>query len=785
MGCDTVAAKVHIWGSSTMETGSHLRPTVTDTSAQVKNTLGLLPVIALSAALTGPAYAQQAQESSPGAGRDVTLGQINVEASGGGSANAVEQDTNVGRIPGKVKDVPQVVNVITPEVMEQQQTQTLEQVLRNVPGVTMAIGEGGGGLNGDQFKIRGFEAKGDIYSDGLRDFGVYVRDSFAYEGVQVFKGPSSENFGMGTTGGAINTQLKRAHLNDETIIEGQAGNGPLGRVMLDVNKQLSETSALRFVAMGHWQDLVGRDNNESNRAGVLATGSFGIGTDLTWDVSYFYQHGDRTPDYGVPMVARGTASPDNPNLPITEFGVPRSSFYGKAQDHDIFNTHAVTSKVKWEAEDWLTLYNDTRLSVYDRDFSTSVPSCSGACSADFFAGNPAFLSGYGGGNPTYEQNSWGIQNVTTGVAKFETGSLRHEAVVGLDMFYQKNERDAFSVTGKDPSVVDVRNPGATFDLPYAVARNPNSDRDSTGTNIALFASDRIWLTEQFSVLAGGRLDYFDVRHKQPVNVNAGTQAPPDWRIFEGDEDTTAFSPKASLIWEPTQDQTYYVSWARSFSPAGQFIPNASSTLNPNTPNLDPEKSDLYEVGAKVNFLGGLMSVTGAIFQIEKSNAFYRDPDTGDPEATGEDQRVRGIELGISGKPTDAWTVGLSYSYLDSKILSSAAAVPTTGNEVAYVPHNAVSLWTSYEVSKHVEMEGRLDVGGGIVYSDAYYTNSANTGQIPESFSLDAFVAYEYNNLKFALNGYNLTDNLNYSTGWSNRAVVAPGRSFVLTVSTKF
>ncbi|RUM98317.1 TonB-dependent siderophore receptor [Pseudaminobacter arsenicus] len=769
-----------------METGSQIHPSDTETISQVRNTLGLLPVIALSAALTGPVYAQ-AQETSPGAGNDVTLGQINVEASGGGSANAVEQDTNVGRIPGKVKDVPQVVNVITPEVMEQQQTQTLEQVLRNVPGVTMAIGEGGGGLNGDQFKIRGFEAKGDIYSDGLRDFGVYVRDSFAYEGVQVFKGPSSENFGMGTTGGAINTQLKRAHLDDETIIEGQAGNGPLGRVMLDVNKQLSETSALRFVAMGHWQDLVDRDNNESNRAGVLATGSFGIGTDLTWDVSYFYQHGDRTPDYGVPMVARGASSPDNPLLPITEFGVPRSSFYGKAQDHDIFNTHAVTSKVKWEAEDWLTLYNDTRLSVYDRDFSTSVPSCNdnngSTCASDFFAGNPAFLSGYGGGNPTYEQNSWGIQNVTTGVAKFETGSMRHEMVVGLDMFYQKNERDAFSVTGKDPSIVDVRNPGATFDLPYSVARNPNGDRNGSGTNIGLFASDRVWLTPEFSVLAGGRWDYFDSKYHQATTSNSNP-AP-----FEGREKTSAFSPKASLIWEPTQDQTYYASWARSFTPAGQFIANTSSAISPNTPNLDPEKSDLYEVGAKVNFLGGLMSVTGAVFQIEKSNAFFTDPVTGDTETTGEEQRVRGIELGVSGKPTDAWTVGLSYSYMDSEILaafnSSGAPTGVEGNEVAYVPHNSVSLWTSYEVSRHLEMDGRLDVGGGIVYSDAYYTNSANTGQIPESFSLDAFVAYEYNNLKFALNGYNLTDSLNYSTGWSNRAVVAPGRSFVLTVSTKF
>lgn len=766
----------YAWGSLIMEAGSQTRPSETDSIAHVRNTLGLLPVIALSAALTGPAYAQ---ENASAAGSDVALGQINVEAAGGGSANAVEQDTNVGRIPGKVKDVPQVVNVITPEVMEQQKTQTLEQVLRNVPGVTMAIGEGGGGLNGDQFKIRGFEAKGDIYSDGLRDFGVYVRDSFAYEGVQVFKGPSSENFGMGTTGGAINTQQKRAHLGDETILEGQAGNGPLGRVMLDINKELSETSALRFVAMGHWQDMVARDNVESNRAGILATGSFGIGTDLTWDLSYFYQHGDRTPDYGVPMVARGTASPDNPNRPITEFGVPRSSFYGKAQDHDIFNTHAVTSKVKWEAQDWLTLYNDTRLSVYDRDFSTSVPSCGGACLTNFFAGDPAFLSGYGGGNPTYEQSSWGIQNVTTGVAKFDTGSLRHEMVVGLDMFYQENERDAFAVTGKDFSVVDVRNPGATFDLPYTVDRNANGDRNGTGTNVALFASDRVWLTDQFSVLAGGRLDYFDSKYHQATTSNS------DPTPFEGREKTTAFSPKASLIWEPTPDQTYYASWARSFTPAGQFVTNASSAISATQPDLEPEKSDLYEVGGKANFLGGLLSLTGAVFQIEKSNAFYTDAVTGDPVATGETQRVRGFELGVSGRPTDAWTVGLSYSYLTSEILTSSAAVSTAGNEVAYVPHNAVSLWTSYEVSRHLEMDGRLDVGGGIVYSDAYFTNSANTGQIPESFSLDAFVAYEYKNLKFALNGYNLTDNLNYSTGWSNRAVVAPGRSFVLTVSSKF
>lgn len=746
----------------------------------VKTTLGLLPLIAVSAALATPAFAQSAQPGENGA---VPLSEISVEGEGT-PENATQADVDLGRIPGKVKDVPQVVNVVTPKVMEEQNTQTLEQVLRNVPGVTMAIGEGGGGLNGDQFKIRGFEAKNDVYSDGLRDFGVYVRDSFTYEGVQVFKGPSGENFGMGNVGGAINTQTKKAHLGDSLYVEGQAGTAPMGRAMVDWNRQLSETSALRFVLMGHLEDVAGRDHVESNRAGFLGTFSTGIGTDLTWDVSYMYQHGDRTPDYGVPMVANGTASIDNPSRPITEFGVDRSTFYGKAQDHDIFNTHALTSRVKWEADDVWTVYNDSRLSYYDRDFSTSVPGCNSGCSANFFAGLPAFLSGYGGGNPTYEQSSWGIQNVTTGVAKFETGSLRHELVVGFDAFYQSNSRDAFRVSGKDASIVDVRNPDPTYNLPYTVDRNPAGDRESTGTNLALFASDRVWLTEQFSILAGGRLDYFDASYWQ--RATSSTNPTP----IDLSQDTTAFSPKASLIWEPTPEQTYYATWARSFTPAGQFVTNASSGLPATQRDIDPEESDLFEVGAKWSLFDGRMGLTAAAFQIEKSNATATDANTGDPIQTGEEQRVRGIELGVSGLITDAWTVGASYSYLDSEILYANPAAdgtpsPNIGNRVSYTPENAFSLWTSYEVSRHLDMEGRLDLGGGIFYSDAYFSNSANSGKIPSSFSLDAFVAYEYKDWKIALNAYNLTNELNYSTGWSNRAVVAPGRSFVLTVGAKF
>jgi catecholate siderophore receptor len=137
-------------------------------------------------------------------------------------------------------------------MIEQQQASTVDQVLQYVPGITVATGEGNGGITGDQFRIRGFDASGDIYVDGLRDFGSYVRDSFATENVMVVKGPSSESFGNGTTGGVIELDSKKAHLGNDYSLEVSPGSGPYGRGVLDVNRQLSNTTAARVVGMVHF-----------------------------------------------------------------------------------------------------------------------------------------------------------------------------------------------------------------------------------------------------------------------------------------------------------------------------------------------------------------------------------------------------------------------------------------------------------------------------------------------------------------------------------------------------
>src|SRR5205085_1201619 len=180
-----------------------------------------------------------------------------------------------------VQDTTQAINVVGAEQMKQQAVTSLEGALKNVPGITIAIGEGGT-LAGDQFKIRGFDAKDDVYLDGLRDFGAYARDSFNYEEVQVLKGPSGLMFGRGTTGGAINTLSKTPFLKDRYSVAVEGGNGDHVRGTADLNYAFSDTGAARLNLMVTDTGVVDRDFARSTRWGIAPMIAFGLGTDTQW-----------------------------------------------------------------------------------------------------------------------------------------------------------------------------------------------------------------------------------------------------------------------------------------------------------------------------------------------------------------------------------------------------------------------------------------------------------------------------------------------------------------------
>ena len=185
------------------------------------------------------------------------------------------------RLPD-VRDAPQSISIIPRAIIEQQSASTLRDVLRNVSGISMAAGEGGGGPAGDNLTLRGFGARNDIFVDGIRDFASYTRDTFNVEQVEVVKGPSSAQTGRGSTGGYINLFSKQPELH--SFAGGSIGVGAPDflRATADLNVGGADLglagTALRLNALYHNADTPGRDHVDTKRWGIAPSVAVGLGS---------------------------------------------------------------------------------------------------------------------------------------------------------------------------------------------------------------------------------------------------------------------------------------------------------------------------------------------------------------------------------------------------------------------------------------------------------------------------------------------------------------------------
>ncbi len=754
-----------------------LRPILSGTRAGAMASAGLaLTVTALPTA----AVAQTAPSQGTGT---VTLAPVAVDALAlPDESNVNAASTKSNRLPETVKETPRVINVVPAEIIQQQRAITLEQALRNVPGITMSSGEGQGGPSGDQFRIRGLSAKGDIYLDGLKDFGVYTHDTFNTESVEVLKGPSGGAFGVGNSGGLINQSTKQASLQNQGKIEQSFGSGPTYRTAADINHKLSDTVAIRVNAMYQKQDVADRDEVESNRKGVAVDFGMGLGTATTWHLNYSYLDGDKIPDYGVSMI-RGS---NGILRPATEFGLDNSTSYVRNLDKDDTENHVLTSLLTHDVSSGISLYNDTRWSLYKRDFAATNPGALTAANNALFlnGGNPALAYGAGGGM-AYKQDGWAIQNVAGAKLDGKLAGSRNKANVGLDVNYQEDSRKQGTWVNRVNNQT-VINPSHSYSSNTYILYNQDGYRASSMENVAGFVNDRLWMTDELSLQGGARLDYFRSAYRTAASSTGG-----------GKETDTTLSPSASLIYEPSQTINTYLSYSRSYKPIGTDIaaaPNVSSTTGelPGNRDFDPEKSDLYELGAKADFLNGRLGLTGAVFLIDKANTYAIDPTTGTISdgfsEAGVGTETRGFELGTSGKITPSWSVFANYAFLSGKVTDSKTTPTIIGNDAANISKHNANLWTTYTLDEAVmkQIPGVITFGGGMQYASRYWADSANTAQIPYTFSLDAMVSYQYEHLSLALNGYNLTNHTNYSSAFNaTRAVPASGSTFMLTAGVQF
>ncbi|TPW35028.1 TonB-dependent receptor [Oecophyllibacter saccharovorans] len=697
-----------------------------------------------------------------------------------------------GRLPQDILHTPRTIDVIPHALMVQENVRSLDQALKNVPGITSSVGEGAGGLSGDQFLIRGFAAQNDIYEDGLRDFGVYTRDSFNYEAVNVIKGPSSEIFGNGTTGGAINIVTKTPRLNNREHVDFDGGSAMYFRGMVDVNRQLSDTSAFRVEGVVNSNNVVGRDKVFSHRWGIAPSLAFGLGTDTTLLLQIMHQSGDGKPDYGVPVVPGA----DHIGRPVTQMGIPRSNWYGKDQDHDRTQDTMETVRLKHRFNDHLVFHNDLRFGEYGRDFEASKAACGAACARALLAGEPqdGWVSrATGGGGPgknvggapqPYKQDSWSFQDVASTVYDFRTGPLRHQLVGGFDIEYVHDQRHQYTFLTPIPAA-NLLHPDADVG-PLVKVRGDNArgwrnlvnlpglgqKADSSGYafDAGIFLYDQIWFTQAWSLKGGFRWD----RWQTGYNATGGNPADPNSHF---NNTTNVINPTASLMYMPTARQTYYFTYATSTTPTGMYVTSGAVPIRPPGQLINkPEHATLFELGAKISAFHDRMGFTASLFRLTKDNALSADPATGQTISTGATQRNQGLELSVSGNPTRNWNISATYALYDPRTLKSQSP-NQIGKMMQYVPHNQATLWTAYRLWPNTPWN--VMVGGGVTWRQRVWLDLPNTARVPANVEFDAMIEHRISrHWRLSLNGYNLANRLNYGSLFVNRVTPAPGRAFI-------
>jgi len=733
-------------------------------------------------ALPATAFAQQVPGPQQGTVSVAAAELAPVTVSGTRGKSLRSTDMSLSRLPADARDIPQSVTVIDRTVMDSQGATTLASALRNVPGLT--IGGAEGGQIGTNINLNGFSARTDVFLDGARDRGQYYRDTFALDSIEVLMGPSSMLFGRGSTGGVINQVTKKPSLKAAAEVQVTASSTGLDRALLDVNRPLSDTSAFRVALMAQDGNASNRDQTHLKDYGIAPSLRFGIGEPTGITLSALLQHNNDQVDYGVP------------NLNGMPAAVDRTKAYGFNDDRTISDIGSLNVVVEHKLSATSSLRNQTQFNRVTTDALETAPQNIGTLAANgayvaLSTGTTALPAAAASGLPLGQlwvrQQSHdrvirddSVFNVTEYNAEFTTGATKHTLLAGLelgqDSYNNQNSYRNGSCNGvaMNPaggtsgyaSCTPLLNPTGG-NSPASAPSTPGNLATGNASSAAVFANDTVELNPQVKLVGGLRHDRF--------SANIGNTLTTATTPAFASQTVNFTSVRAGGIWQPTQQQSYYLSYSTSFNPSLEQLVNTTGGTQP----LPPQENRAYEAGGKWDVNSGKLSVSAAVFQVTQYNARSSDA-TGTYTATGT-VRVNGMRAGVAGQVTDKLQVFGGYTRLDATIVDGIAP-GTAGMTPANTPKDSASLWTTYAIAPHWE------IGGGVTYSSARFANNTDLVSVGTYTRWDAMLAYHQPKYDIRLNVFNLFDTAYYDAlipSDGGRAVPGVGRSVSLTLAYRF
>ena len=705
-------------------------------------------VVTSSAAAAGSAPAREA---------DITLPQVRVVARAAPAPEEADRryqptpDASTLRTTASMLDIPQVVNVVSAQVIRDQRPRNLDDALYNVSGITQ-----GNTLASTQDTImkRGFGGNrdGSVMHNGMplvQGRGMNA----AAESVEVLKGPSSLLYGIMDPGGVINIVSKKPRLTQRTTVSvvgsGYAGGKTGIGETLDTTGPINLTGAPDPVDAGTGLayrlvvDQINEDywrNFGTHRETLVAPSVAWYGRDTQAVLWVEYRN------YLTPF-DRGTALDPATKQPLP---VPRTqrldepfnqmdgqSWLGQLSvDHKLGGGWAAHVNASYNRE----TYDANQLRVNGVNTKTGTLTRSndatwGALSTDSYA--TAYVDG-----------------------KLRTGGLTHELQFGADAEYRLiYRRDLLRQAVK--TTFSYLNPVYGTELPSQTISASDSDQTDKLHNQSVFLQDALRIDDHWTLVGGLRYQHWtqEAGRGRPFKANTNTS---------GDK----WLPRVGLVYALNDVFSVYGSYSTSLKPQSTIAPLASGKVI--DASVNPEQAKSVEVGAKLD-LPGRVTGTLALFDIKKRNVLvsqYNDATQQTDWRTAGAARSRGVEFDIAGQIARGWEGIAAFAYVDAKTTEDPLYA---GLRLWNVARETASLSVVHDFGQIGP--GKLRIGGGGRYIGKRPGDSANSFELPAYSVADAFATYETRAagrpLKLQLNVKNLFDR-NYFTSSVNTYNVSMG-----------
>jgi iron complex outermembrane receptor protein len=635
-----------------------------------------------------------------------------------------------------LRDIPQSIQVIPQEVIEDQQASNLTEVLRNA-GIAQGVNPSARGAFSLPV-IRGFDSSDNIVRDGLADPTFrYVGPNLAnIERVEVLRGPASVLYGQSVPGGTINLVTEQPLNEPFYELEFSTGNFNFYRGNLDISGPLNDSQTVLYrlnAAAQTTESFVDFFEREQYFVAPALSWQISDQTDLTVSAEYFYRLDDAYGQVGIPV--EGSILP-NPNGEIPRdlnvsgpFGEESFTIYraGYSLDHRF-------------SENW-SLRNAFRFSEVQRNQNSISRGIELAADRRTLTLNRS-APGFG------TEQFFNFDTYTVG--EFTTGPIQHQLVTGINLTRQYY---SFEGGNLESATIDIFNP--EYVRPSGSVTSRFSSNSATNA-LGIYVQDQVTLLDNLKLLLGLRFDTFEQTSEDFIE---GTE-----RGQSGD----AFSPRVGIVYQPIEPISLYASYGRS------FLPVAGTSFDGEP--FEPERSTQYEIGVKAE-INDQFSATLALYELTRSNVETDDPDNlGFSIQTGE-QRSRGVELNVAGEILPGWNIIGAYAYTDAEVTKDNS-IPE-GNRLRLIPEHLFNLWSTYEIQTG-DFRG-LGFGAGFVFVGDREGDFDNSFELPSYFRTDAAVFYKRDRLRLALNVRNLFD-IEYYESAANRTNVYPGEPLTVVGS---